>query len=65
MPRKKKTSAAQTPTRCAGSFAPDIPPHDFLEDGPLDDTWNRQQVVGTAADCSAKEGFAEPPELQR
>jgi hypothetical protein len=26
-------------------FDPDIPTHDFLEEGPLDDTWNLQQAV--------------------
>lgn len=45
MSRKKKTSAAQTPARMRWEFDPDIPTHDFLEDGPLDDTWNLQQAV--------------------
>jgi hypothetical protein len=42
---RKKAPAAQSPARMRWEFAPDIPTHDFLEDGPLDDTWNLQQAV--------------------
>lgn len=43
MPRKKKPAAR--PTRMRWEFDPDIPTHDFLEEGPLDDPWNLQQAV--------------------
>src|SRR3954451_23011394 len=45
MPRKKKKPAAQKPAPMRWEFDPDIPTHDFLEEGPLDDPWNLQQAV--------------------
>src|SRR6266542_2058542 len=45
MPRKKKKPAAQKPAPMQWEFGPDIPTHDFLEEGPLDDPWNLQQAV--------------------
>jgi hypothetical protein len=45
MPRKKKNSPAQQPAALRWEFDPDIPTHDFLEEGPLDDIWNLQQAV--------------------
>ena len=45
MPRKKKKPAAQKPAQMRWEFGPDIPTHDFLEEGPLDDPWNLQQAV--------------------
>jgi len=36
MPRKKKTPAAQTPASLRWKFDPNIPTHDFLEDGSPD-----------------------------
>src|SRR5262249_16402457 len=45
MPRKKKRPAAQQPAPLRWEFDPDIPTHDFLEEGPLDDTWKLQQAV--------------------
>lgn len=44
MSRKKKT-AAQKPAPMRWEFDPDIPTHDFLEEGPLDDIWNLQEAV--------------------
>jgi hypothetical protein len=44
MLRKKKKPAAR-PAPMRWEFAPDIPTHDFLGEGPLDDTWNLQQAV--------------------
>src|SRR2546428_2200904 len=45
MPRKKKKPAAQKPAPMRWEFDPDIPTHDFLEEGPLDDPWNLQEAV--------------------
>ena len=45
MSRKKKKPAAQKPVQMRWEFDPDIPTHDFLEEGPLDDTWNLQEAV--------------------
>jgi hypothetical protein len=45
MPRKKKIPAARTPAQMRWEFDPDIPTHDFLEEGPLDDSWNLQEAV--------------------
>jgi hypothetical protein len=45
MPRKKKKSAVEKPAPMRWEFDPDIPTHDFLEEGPLDDLWNLQEVV--------------------
>jgi hypothetical protein len=45
MPSKKKNSAAQKPAQMRWEFGPDIPTHDFLEEGPLDDPWNLQEAV--------------------
>jgi len=45
MSRKKKKPAAQKPAQMRWEFDPDIPTHDFLEEGPLDDTWNLQEAV--------------------
>ena len=45
MPRKKKKSPVPQPAPMRWEFAPDIPTHDFLEEGPLDDVWNLQQAV--------------------
>jgi hypothetical protein len=45
MPRKKKKQADQKPATMCWDFDPDIPTHDFLEEGPLDDPWNLQQAV--------------------
>src|SRR5262245_40743085 len=45
MPRKRKKPAAQKPAPMRWEFDPDIPTHDFLEEGPLDDTWKLQEAV--------------------
>src|SRR4051812_40139436 len=45
MPRKKKKPSAQKPAPMRWEFDPNIPTHDFLEEGPLDDPWNLQQAV--------------------
>src|SRR5436305_13213904 len=45
MPRKKKKPAAQKPAPMHWEFDSDIPTHDFLEEGRLDDRWNLQQAV--------------------
>ena len=45
MPRKKKKPAARKPAPMRWEFGPDVPTHDFLEEGPLDDPWNLQQAV--------------------
>jgi hypothetical protein len=45
MPRKKQKSPDQKPAPMRWEFDPDIPTHDFLEEGPLDDPWNLQQAV--------------------
>jgi len=45
MSHKKKKPAAQKPAPMRWEFDPDIPTHDFLEEGPLDDQWNLQQAV--------------------
>ena len=45
MSRKKKKSAAQKPAPMRWEFDPDIPTHDFLEEGPLDDAWNLAEAV--------------------
>jgi hypothetical protein len=45
MPRKKQNSAAQQPAALRWEFDPNIPTHDFLEEGPLEDPWNLQQAV--------------------
>jgi len=44
MPRKRKKPVTR-PAPMRWEFDPDIPTHDFLEAGPLDDTWNLQQAV--------------------
>jgi hypothetical protein len=43
-PDKKKASA-EKPAPLRWEFDPDIPTHDFLEEGPLDDLWNLHQAV--------------------
>ncbi len=48
MSRKKKPAAqgkSRPPAPLRWEFDPDVPTHDFLEDGPLDDAWNLQQAV--------------------
>jgi hypothetical protein len=45
MPGKKKKRPAQKPAPIRWEFGPDIPTHDFLEEGPLHDPWNLQQAV--------------------
>src|SRR6266498_5254991 len=45
MPRKKKNAAAQQPAKMRWEFGPDIPTHDFLEEGPLDDPLNLQEAI--------------------
>src|SRR5262249_45532782 len=45
MPRKRKKPAAQKPAPMRWEFDPDIPTHDFLEEGPLVDTWKLQEAV--------------------
>jgi hypothetical protein len=45
MPRKKKKQPARRATM-RWEFSPDIPTHDFLESGSLDDMWNLQEAVG-------------------
>src|SRR5438093_10537322 len=45
MPRKKKKLASQKPALMRWEFDPDIPTHDFLEEGPLDDPGKLQQAV--------------------
>src|SRR4051794_36396166 len=45
MPRKKKQSAARKSAPMRWEFGPDIPTHDFLEQGPLDDFCNLQEAV--------------------
>src|SRR5205807_2458460 len=45
MPRKKKKPAARKPVPMRWEFGAEIPTHDFLEEGPLDDPWNLQQAV--------------------
>ena len=42
---RKKNTAAQKPAPMRWEFDPDIPTHDFLEEGPLDDIWNLQEAV--------------------
>ncbi len=42
---RKKNTAAQKPAPLRWEFDPDIPTHDFLEEGPLDDIWNLQEAV--------------------
>src|SRR5437588_4334756 len=42
----KKEQPGQQPGRMRWEFGADIPTHDFLEEGPLDDTWNLQVAVG-------------------
>ena len=42
---RKKNTATQKPAPMRWKFDPDIPTHDFLEEGPLDDTWNLQEAV--------------------
>jgi hypothetical protein len=44
MPRKKKNPAPKS-GQMRWEFDPDIPTHDFLEEGPLDDPWNLQEAV--------------------
>src|SRR5436309_2506691 len=44
MSRKKKKPSAR-PAPLVWEFDPDIPTHDFLEGGPLDDAWNLQEAV--------------------
>ena len=44
MPKKKK-SAAKRPAEMRWEFGPEIPTHDFLEGGSLDDTWSLQVAV--------------------
>jgi hypothetical protein len=44
MPRKKKQRPAG-PTEMRWVFDPDIPTHDFFEEGSLDDIWNLQEAV--------------------
>ncbi len=41
--KKRKQSAPPAPIRW--EFDPDIPTHDFLEEGSLDDLWNLQEAV--------------------
>jgi hypothetical protein len=45
MPRKKEKTPAQQPAPLRWEFDPDIPTLDFLEDGPLEDTWKLQEAV--------------------
>lgn len=45
MSRKKKKPAAQNPAPMRWEFDPDIPTHEFLEGGPLDDLCNLQEAV--------------------
>jgi hypothetical protein len=45
MSRKKRKPAAQRPAPLRWEFDPNIPTHDFLEGGSLDDTWNLQEAV--------------------
>src|SRR5947209_16808368 len=44
MPRKKKNPVPKS-AQMRWDFGPDVPTHDFLEEGPLDDPWNLQQAV--------------------
>jgi hypothetical protein len=44
MPRKKKNPVPKS-VQMSWDFGPDVPTHDFLEEGPLDDPWNLQQAV--------------------
>src|SRR5438105_8971993 len=44
MSRKKK-KPLERPAPMRWEFDPDIPTHDFLEEGPLDDPWNLQEAV--------------------
>lgn len=55
MSRKKKKRAAQKLAPMRREFDPDIPTHDFLEEGPLDDPWNLQQAVENFV-CWVEEG---------
>ncbi len=43
--RKKQRQPAQEPAPMRWEFDPDVPTHDFLGTGPLDDMWNLQQAV--------------------
>jgi hypothetical protein len=45
MPGKKKKQPSPKPAPIRWEFGPDIPTHDFLEEGPLHDPWNLQQAV--------------------
>jgi hypothetical protein len=45
MPRNKKHAAVQKPASMRWEFDPDIPTHDFLAEGPLEDPWNLQEAV--------------------
>jgi len=45
MPRNKKNAAVQKPASMRWEFDSDMPTHDFLAEGPLDDPWNLQEAV--------------------
>lgn len=46
MARKNKEQPAPKPALMRWEFDSDIPTHDFLNVGPLDEAWNLQQAVG-------------------
>jgi hypothetical protein len=43
--RKEKLQPAKRPAQMRWTFNPNIPTHDFFEEGALDDTWNLQESV--------------------
>ena len=43
--KKKKQQPAQHPAPIRWEFGPDVPTHDFLDDGPLDNVWHLQEAV--------------------
>lgn len=45
MSHKEHTPGPQKPAPLRWEFGPDIPTHDFLEGGPLEDPWNLQEAL--------------------
>lgn len=56
MPKEKNTSVRKT-AQMRWTFNPNIPIHDFFEEGALDDTWNLQESVDGFVDWLEEDRF--------